>query len=144
MNNFLTKLTCVQTKLTGFLLRYGIPSTALTIAILQFFATCVTPLSRWKGGGYGMYSDYHEVHNDIIVTDCFGQPQPSFSVDGNLIRKAKIWPTKSTLDALGRASRKSESTGYWTQVWVLNFNAKTRQLSRRLRRESRNCDTLKD
>ncbi|NRD22557.1 hypothetical protein HNV10_04850 [Winogradskyella litoriviva] len=55
------------------LLKYGIPVFAIIIVAVQLFLVKTKDLSRWKGGGYGMYTEIHYAYNQIYI--------PGFSVD---------------------------------------------------------------
>ncbi len=56
-----------------FLLKYGIPSLAIIVVVIQLFLVNTKELSRWKGGGYGMYTEIHYFYNQIYI--------PGMSVD---------------------------------------------------------------
>jgi len=38
---------------------YALPAVAVLVALLQLFLVSTSDLSRWKGGGFGMYADPH-------------------------------------------------------------------------------------
>lgn len=56
-----------------FLLKYGIPSLAVIVVVIQLVLVNTKELSRWKGGGYGMYTEIHYFYNQIYI--------PGMSVD---------------------------------------------------------------
>ena len=41
------------------LLTYGLPFCVVTVVCIQFYNVHFKNLSRWKGGGFGMYSEGH-------------------------------------------------------------------------------------
>lgn len=51
------------------LLKYGIPSLAVVIIVIQLLFVNIHNLNRWKGGGYGMYSEIHYYYNQIYIPD---------------------------------------------------------------------------
>ncbi|WP_157362002.1 hypothetical protein [Winogradskyella endarachnes] len=71
------------------LLKYGIPSIAIIVVVIQLFLVNTKDLSRWKGGGYGMYTEMHYVYNQIYI--------PGMSVDSLVKDNPKM---KSTLGHL--------------------------------------------
>ena len=57
----------------SFLLKYGISSFMVVIIAIQFYNVNINKLNRWKGGGFGMYSEIHYYYNQIHI--------PGMSVD---------------------------------------------------------------
>lgn len=58
------------------LLKYGIPALAIVVIFVQLFLVNTKNLNRWKGGGYGMYSELHYKSNQIHI--------PGMSIDSLL------------------------------------------------------------
>lgn len=59
--------------LKELLLKYGVASIAIIIITIQLFLVNTSNLNRWKGGGFGMYSEIHYYYNQIHI--------PGMSVD---------------------------------------------------------------
>ncbi|NRD20315.1 hypothetical protein HNV08_09675 [Winogradskyella eckloniae] len=51
------------------LLKYGIPCLSVVVVAVQLFFVSERQLSKWKGGGYGMYSEIHYYYNQIYIPD---------------------------------------------------------------------------
>ncbi|EPR73723.1 hypothetical protein ADIWIN_1360 [Winogradskyella psychrotolerans RS-3] len=51
-----------------FILKYGVPSLAVIIVAIQLCLVHFQDLSRWKGGGFGMYTEIHYFYNQIHVS----------------------------------------------------------------------------
>jgi hypothetical protein len=49
-------------------LKYGIPSLAILVIVVQLFFVKTQRLSKWKGGGYGMYTETHYWNNQIHIS----------------------------------------------------------------------------
>ena len=49
-----------------FLSRYGVLAVVLLVAGVQLYYR-TQGLNSWKGGGFGMYADYHPVHGKLFV-----------------------------------------------------------------------------
>lgn len=49
----------------GLLLKYGLPLLIISVVITQFYQVYFHNLSRWKGGGFGMYSTFHPTSRQI-------------------------------------------------------------------------------
>tara|TARA_B100000809_G_scaffold111697_1_gene110240 strand:+ start:391 stop:798 length:408 start_codon:yes stop_codon:yes gene_type:complete len=50
-------------------LKFGIPSLAIIVIVIQLFFVNTQNLNRWKGGGYGMYAEVHYYYNQIYIPD---------------------------------------------------------------------------
>lgn len=55
--------------LDKFFAFYSLPLLVVAVACLQIYKTETTNLSRWKGGGFGMYTNINEVYNIIVIND---------------------------------------------------------------------------
>ncbi|WP_407556879.1 hypothetical protein [Winogradskyella sp. 4-2091] len=53
--------------------KYSIPCLAIIVIVIQLVVVKTQNLSKWKGGGYGMYSEIHYFYNQIHI--------PNLSVD---------------------------------------------------------------
>ncbi len=53
----------------SFLLKYGISSFMLVVIAIQFYSVKTKNLNKWKGGGFGMYSEIHYYYNQIYIPD---------------------------------------------------------------------------
>ena len=90
------------------------PGLSGTVAVLQIAAVCLSQLTPWKGGGFGMFSTVDSADARFVkvyvrtATDEWsgGWPPP----EAEAIRKLQAAPTKSDLERL--ASRLSRA------VWV--------------------------
>jgi hypothetical protein len=51
----------------GLLLKYTLPAIIIAVAGFQFYQSKYHQLSRWKGGGFGMYSEVHPDRRQIWV-----------------------------------------------------------------------------
>ena len=115
------------------LLRYcGVPIVAVVVAATQFLLAHTTGLSRWKGGGFGMYSEYHELQHDIVLLSPEGTLLPAQPVPTDTLRLARLWPTPYHLYLLGKAARPSATEAVIVQLWSLDFDLPSRTLRRKL------------
>lgn len=111
---------------------YGVPLAAVVVAATQFFLVHATGLSRWKGGGFGMYSDYHELQHDLVLLSPEGDLLPARSVPIDTLRLARIWPTRYHLYLLGNAARPAATQAVVVQLWSFAFDLRSRELRRKL------------
>lgn len=54
---------------TKFIAFFSLPILVVLVASLQLYRTETTNLSRWKGGGFGMYTDINEAQNVVVVNN---------------------------------------------------------------------------
>ena len=55
-----------QKRLIRYLVKYGIASIAILVALNQLRLRR-DGLSSWKGGGFGMYAEMHPVYNKVFI-----------------------------------------------------------------------------
>ena len=115
-----------------FLLKYGIPSLALIVVVIQLFLVNTKNLSRWKGGGYGMYTEIHYFYNQIYI--------PGMSVDSlvkdNLEMKSTlghlmVMPNEINLKkAAELVLRTSKQDSVDVQIWKPIVNSENGMFTR--------------
>lgn len=114
-------------------IRYcAVPILAVVVATTQFLLVQATGLSRWKGGGFGMYSEYHELQHDLALLSSEGRIIPARQVPANTLRLARLWPTPNNLNRLGVAARPAANEAVFVQLWCLDFDLPSRILRRKL------------
>ncbi|REE25543.1 hypothetical protein [Winogradskyella pacifica] len=50
------------------ILKYGVPSLAIIVVAIQLYLVHFQSLNRWKGGGFGMYTEIHYIYNQIHIS----------------------------------------------------------------------------
>ena len=60
-----------------FFLKYGIPIVAIVVIAIQLLFVNTQSLTKWKGGGYGMYTGIHYYYDQIYI--------PGLSVDSMIV-----------------------------------------------------------
>lgn len=63
---------------------FSLPLLVLIVACIQIYNTETTNLSRWKGGGFGMYTNINEVYNIIVINDSVFSDKYFATSDENL------------------------------------------------------------
>lgn len=121
------------------LLKYGIPGIAAVIIGIQLFYVTTQNLTKWKGGGYGMYTGIHFYYDQIYI--------PGMSVDSLLKENKdiadafgvlKIMPNDKNLRTAAELVLKtSEKDSVHLQLWKPSVNSKTGVYSRVLFHEIR-------
>lgn len=85
------KLECMKTKKNKkWIAFYALPAMVFIVALFQIYLTQTTTLSRWKGGGFGMYTDINSGQNIIVVNQAIFNTNMMQNVDEDTKRKAKI------------------------------------------------------
>ncbi len=121
-------------KIKEFVLKYGIPSLAVVIILIQLFFVNTQRLNKWKGGGYGMYTEIHYYYNQIHI--------PGMSVDSllkndlemkNALGFLMLMPNKNNLNKAGELILKTtHKDSIHIQIWKPIVNSKTGFYSREL------------
>ena len=116
------------------LLKYGIPVLAILVILIQFFFVNKKALNRWKGGGYGMYSEMHYYFNQIYI--------PEMSVDSLVnvnddIKKSfnylMLMPNGDNLkNAAKSVLTATDQDSIHIQIWKPVVDSKNRLYSRAL------------
>jgi hypothetical protein len=95
-------------KLKKYIQYWSIPSLLFIVACFQLYQAEFEHKTRWKGGGFGMYSTIYPFIDEIWVNDKFityeGLPKKDSLKIKLLTYKVKVHPTKhhikNLLDAL--------------------------------------------
>jgi hypothetical protein len=51
----------------GIAVKYALPLLIIIVAIYQFYMVYRHNLTRWKGGGFGMYSEMHPLTREVWI-----------------------------------------------------------------------------
>ena len=119
------------------LLAYAsLPTLVVLVASLQLYKVETTELSRWKAGGFGMYTSINEINNKILINDKV-LSDDDFASDENY-KAAKlnfIYTLNSRNLDLFLASLEHKYEVKKLQVYHPVFDSKTHQLSYKVRYE---------
>lgn len=117
-----------------FIIKYGIPSIAVIIILIQLFFVNTKKLNKWKGGGYGMYTELHYSANQIFI--------PGLSVDSlikenhrikNTLGYLMLMPNRYNLKKAGELIlRTTHKDSIHIQIWKPVVHSKTGIYSREL------------
>lgn len=116
-----------KTKLIAYC---SLPILIILIATVQIYNTETTKLSRWKGGGFGMYTTINEAYHVIVVND-----EVLSNVDNSRAKLNFIYNPnkKSAKDYRKHLSKTIEVEKL--QIFEPIFNTETNQLVYRVRYE---------
>lgn len=123
-------------KKNGFLFKYAIPTVALFIVVVQLFLVSENNLTRWKGGGFGMYSEMHYYYNEVIISNLvipLDSLKKSDTNIANKIHRLKRMPSTALLKDVAQLLTKYSSKDTITvQVWRPLLDSKKARYSREL------------
>lgn len=116
--------------------KYAIPIIAVMVIIVHFVLVKTSNLNRWKGGGFGMYSEVHYYYNEVYISD-LSQPLNSLIAEDKFIKHVvmdvKRMPNKSNLENMAKIiSKYVASDTISIQVWKPLVNSKNASYSRKL------------
>ena len=116
----------MSSRVKEVILKYGIPSLAILVFVIQLLFVSTKKLNRWKGGGYGMYTEIHYYYNQIYV--------PNMSVDSLLkddpvmkatLGRLMLMPNKENLIKAAKYIQEiKQKDSIHIQIWkpVINSN----------------------
>lgn len=115
---------------------FSLPVLVILVASLQLYKVETSKLSRWKAGGFGMYTTINEINNKILINDKV-LSDDDFGSDDNY-KAAKLnfiynLNSKSLDSFLAILENKYEVKKL--QVYHPVFDSKTHQLSYKVRYE---------
>lgn len=121
-------------KTKTLILRYGIPCLAVIVIAIQLFLVNTQRLSKWKGGGYGMYTEIHYHYNQIYIP---GMSIDSLLKDNREMKKTLgyllVMPNKKNLNKAGELILKTtHKDSIHIQIWKPTVNSKNGVYSRAL------------
>lgn len=120
----------------GTILKYTIPIIALLIILIQFAIVKSTHLTKWKGGGFGMYTEVHCYYNEVYIKNLGSALDSLRTIDYTLdkaVKQAKCLPNTSNLKDIAKLVSKYETKDTVTvQVWKPLINAQNASYSREL------------
>lgn len=113
------------------LLKYAIPGVMLMVIAVQLFLVYSKNLSRWKGGGYGMYTEIHYFHNKIYIK---GMSVDSLVKDDDLkdtLGFLKLIPNRDRLkEAAELVLKKTKKDSVHMQIWKPIMNVSNGEYTR--------------
>lgn len=119
----------------SFLNKYSICVLFGLMALTHFIVTQTTFLTPWKGGGYGMYSDYHPINYDIWIETIKGRFLIEELIEEhkeqqNLIAICKSFPSEFHLSKLNKFIVDKGHEPVKIEVWRPNFDLETKEYSK--------------
>lgn len=124
----------MNNKTKEFVLKYAIPCLALIVIAVQVFFVNTRNLSKWKGGGYGMYTEIHYLGNQIYVP---GMSLDSLLKDNREMKKTlsylMLMPNKDNLNTAGKLILKTiQKDSVHIQIWKPSVNSENGVYTRAL------------
>ena len=87
-------------------------------------------LTRWKGGGFGMYSEMHPNYRNVVINDSLYKID-SLKINSKkhvAVKKYAFFPKEKYFQSLAQTLDLKSDT-IRIEVWQLDFDAKKRQLT---------------
>ena len=113
-----------KTPITLFL-KYAIPSLAILVIAVQLFFVKTQRLSKWKGGGYGMYTETHYFNNQIHISGLSVDSLLKDNLDmKNTLGYLMLMPSKNNLKKAAELVLKTTTKDcIHIQIWKPNINS---------------------
>jgi hypothetical protein len=119
----------------NLLLKWSLPVLVLVVIGAQFFMVYRHRLTRWKGGGFGMYSQIHPIDKRvwIVTRDSSWSVHEKNSTLGKMAHTLRFYPNHKKLQQF---ARKVASTYrievFAVEIWEPHLNPKSNTLARKL------------
>ncbi|MCH8534310.1 MAG: hypothetical protein LAT51_04500 [Flavobacteriaceae bacterium] len=122
-------------KLNQFFAFYSLPVLVVFVASWQLYKTETTALSRWKGGGFGMYTNINEGSNIIVINDSIFKDEDFINIENRHKHKAKnnflFNPSNSTVNSFLNTIKQKEKVKK-IQIYQPVLNPKNNTLTYQL------------
>lgn len=115
--------------------KWSLPILILTVAGFQFHEVYTNQLTRWKGGGFGMYSEIHPLDKRVWVIT----PDSSWIIHdrkttlGQMAHTLRFFPNNKAMDLFGKKVATTYKLEYFNiEVWEPFLNPENNKLSKKL------------
>ena len=115
---------------------YWVPIVALLVIIAHFLLANTFNLSKWKGGGFGMYTEVHYYYNEVFIPHL--DPPLTVLADEHyeiekIMKDIKRMPNDGNLEKMAKSISKFVSSDTITiQVWKPFIDSESANYSREL------------
>lgn len=128
-----------MTKFKASIFKYWVPILALLVIAVHFILVKTSHLNKWKGGGFGMYSEVHYYYNDLVI-DNLNKPLDSLIIEdkkiAHFVMDVKRLPNAGNLKKMAELVSKYVSSDTVTiQIWKPSIDSKHSTYSRELLNE---------
>lgn len=115
---------------------YWVPALALLVVAIQLVLCNTWNLTKWKGGGFGMYSEVHYYYHDVFISPLTVSLDTLQKKDANIsdaIMQAKRMPSDANLKRMGElVSKYAPGDSISIQIWKPRIDAKNALYAREL------------
>lgn len=115
---------------------YWVPALALLVVAIQLVLCNTWNLTKWKGGGFGMYSEVHYYYHDVFISPLTVSLDTLQKKDANIsdaIKQAKRMPFDANLKRMGElVSKYAPGDSISIQIWKPRIDAKNALYAREL------------
>ncbi len=135
---------CDRDARPGWLRRNVVISVLVLVALHQLVLVHTHGLTRWKGGGFGMYSDFH-VHQRQVWLATVTPPEADHAVDASTrlartrmraaARRCGRFANRACLEELATHGSAFDLGGARIQLWEFDMDVERSRFGRRLAME---------
>ncbi|MBL50166.1 MAG: hypothetical protein CMP28_14635 [Roseibacillus sp.] len=108
------------------------PALLVAVALSQLATVEITGLSRWEGGGFGMYSELPPMTRHVLIDVSKSPNQLPGRAVGDLTGKTErfqLIPTNSNLEAVGKVLHQHSVVPFRVEAWAERFDLSTGEVS---------------
>lgn len=119
-----------RTKIIALLRAFGVPALMCVVALLQLYQVHVNGLTRWKGGGFGMYSEFHANSRQVMYREGIGSYIPLNRVPLEIQQHAQLYISPVQLEAISKDYQRDTGTPLGIEVWMPTYDFRSREITR--------------
>lgn len=107
-----------------------VPALMVIVALIQSAYVHKQGLTRWKGGGFGMYSEFHHNKKLVIFRSNVGRLVPIEPELQKFARKARIMCAQRSLQAISSDIYTTTNRCLGIEVWMPMFDVHSLEMTR--------------
>ncbi|MFP6858944.1 MAG: hypothetical protein VCA73_16820 [Roseibacillus sp.] len=107
------------------------PALLMVVALAQLAAVEITGLTRWEGGGFGMYSELPPMTRHVVIDISQSPnrlPKSAAKALAKNTERFQVIPNDNNLDAVGEVLRRHSIAPFRIDAWAESFDLSTGQV----------------
>ena len=103
----------------------------VVVATVQLIAVGITGLSRWEGGGFGMYSELPPMTRHVVIDVSHSPkrlPRHAVRMLEKRTERFQMIPKDENLEAVGAVLRQHSIAPFRIEAWAESFDLSTGQV----------------
>ena len=112
-----------------------VPVIMIVVATIHIITANTSELTRWRGGGYGMYAELNWLAHEVWFYNVPANID-YLTIHAKLANKVRRNPSKKNLQQLGNAIKSKQGIdNFYISVWKLEYDNSTNIITKRMANE---------